>query len=300
MKRKTILLYLLPVLALIACEDVVDIDLDEGPPQLVVDAWLTDIDTTQSVRLSLTSSYFDNESDTSIDDASVSLKYESGETVELVYTDSGVYSVHQDSLEFAVGQVYTLNIEWQGNVYESVSEMLRVATVDSITYSKENLIFGGDDDPDSLWVAQFWGNDLPGVGDCYWPRSYKNDTLLDNNITLAYDAGTAPGARTDDVPFILPVRFGINPDGERYEFYQEWDTIRVDLYSISQDAFDFWNILRGQLNNGGLFATPPVNIPTNIQKVSGDGPDPLGWFSVSSVSSITRVLDPAQASESIF
>lgn len=294
---KKILLAISSLLILASCEDVVDVDLETRPPQLIVDAWITDTDSLQVLTLTTSAPYFDNSSSNYVDDAIVTITNGGGESLALNSLGQGRYAFSGDSFDINVGGNYKLNIEWAESSYEATSDVRPVAPIDSISYSREAILFG-DGDQDSIWVAQFWGTDLEGIGDCYWVRSYKNDTLLSNNIVLAYDAGTAPGAKTDNVPFILPIRFGINPDGEEFEFYQPFDTIRVDLYSISPEAWDFWNILRGQLNNGGLFATPPVNVPTNIVKTSGNGPDPLGWFQTSAVSTQTRVLDPAKASKS--
>jgi hypothetical protein len=282
---------------------VVDVELEDGEPQLVVDAWLSDLDNEQIINLSVSAPYFDDTSERSVNDATVTLTDDDGIVYPFNYSSDGDYTASPDSLMIEVGKTYTLRVDWRGSVYQSVSLVRPTAPIDSITYSYDQSgLFGPPDDdaPDSIYYSQFWGTDLPGVGDSYWIRSYKNDTILDNIINTAYDASTNAGSRTDNVVFIFPIRVvGIQPDGDRYDYYQPFDTIRVELWSISQEAFVFWQILETQINNGGLFATPPVNVPTNIEKVSGEGLSALGWFQVSSASSLTRVIDPALTSESI-
>ncbi|HAK79512.1 MAG TPA: DUF4249 domain-containing protein, partial [Runella sp.] len=50
----------LTVATLTSCEDVVDLDVKSGPPQLVVDGWVTNQQTSQTIRLTESAGYFDN------------------------------------------------------------------------------------------------------------------------------------------------------------------------------------------------------------------------------------------------
>ena len=65
--------------------------------------------------------------------------------------------------------------------------------------------------------------------------------------------------------------------------FQENDRVRLELFRLNQDAFDYLNQLVNLLfNDGGLFSPPPQNPETNIQVVRGD-PEVLGYFLVSPV-----------------
>jgi hypothetical protein len=120
-----------------------------------------------------------------------------------------------------------------------------------------------------------------------------NGKLLNdpNNLTLVYDAGFQKGAMTDGLQFILPIRRSISP-----QLYLENDKIKVELWSISEDQFNFYSQARLELNNAGLFSRPAANIPTNIinlntaSKLKG-----TGWFGVSAVSMLETVVDPKKA-----
>ena len=48
---KKILLLILSAMLFASCEDVIDVDLEDGTPQLTVDAILTNMDEPQRVRL---------------------------------------------------------------------------------------------------------------------------------------------------------------------------------------------------------------------------------------------------------
>ena len=64
MKQKITLKYLLfsvlSVFSLSSCEDVIDLETETGPAQLVVDGWITNEAGPQVIRLSWSSAYFDN------------------------------------------------------------------------------------------------------------------------------------------------------------------------------------------------------------------------------------------------
>ena len=60
MNRYKYLLLSLVVASLIACDDLVDINLNSSEPVLVVDAWLNNESQAQEIKLTLTRPYFNN------------------------------------------------------------------------------------------------------------------------------------------------------------------------------------------------------------------------------------------------
>jgi hypothetical protein len=78
--------------------------------------------------------------------------------------------------------------------------------------------------------------------------------------------------------------------------FVENDKIKVELWSISEDQFNFYSQARLELNNAGLFSRPAANIPTNIKNVNpASRLQGAGWFGVSAVSSLETVVDPKKA-----
>ncbi len=72
--------------------------------------------------------------------------------------------------------------------------------------------------------------------------------------------------------------------------FQENDRVRLELFRLNQDAFDYLNQLVNLLfSDGGLFSPPPQNPDTNIRVVSGN-PEVLGYFIVSPVLSRSLVI----------
>ena len=114
-------------------------------------------------------------------------------------------------------------------------------------------------------------------------------------MNLCYDGTFDAGSGTDGIDFIPPIRELINPvadelqDGEEAQPpYAIGDNIRVEIYSVSNEAHRFLSIALEQMTNGssGLFSLPVANSPTNIQALEADAPAALGFFNVAAVSAM--------------
>lgn len=287
---KKLILILFSAMLFASCEDVIDVDLKDGIPQLTVDAVLTNMDKPQFVRLTLSGNYFDAASVSPITTAQVELTDNDGNNYTFKAPDTdGKYELDSSLSNLVVGREYYLKITYNNEVFTSKSTVRQVPAIDSITWKREKLPFG---DVDSIWAVQFWAYDLPGLGDAYWVRGTRNGELNKNStrLTVAYDGSTGRGAKTDNIPFILPIRGSISPGGgfagppDGQEYAEVGETIGVQLYSISLDFAGYLTMLTDQLNNGGLFAKPPTNLPTNIINQNSNGSKALGWFEVSNVS----------------
>lgn len=286
---KKLILILFSALLFTSCEDVIDVDLEEGKPQLTVDAILTNLDEPQFVRLTLSGNYFDASSVTPITNALVELTDSDGNNYTFKSPDeNGKYELDSQFDSLVVGREYYLKVTYNNEVFTSKSVVRQIPAIDSITWSRENIPFG---DVDSIWAVQFWAYDNPGLGDAYWVKATRNGVvkISPQSITVAYDGSTGRGAKTDNIPFILPIRASITPGGfagppDGEEFVEVGETVGVQLFSISLDFAEYLTILQDQLNNGGLFAKPPTNLPTNIRNENSNGSKALGWFEVSNVS----------------
>lgn len=285
---KKILILILSALLFASCEDVIDVDLEDGVPQLTVDAILTNMDEPQRVRLTLSGDYFDANSIKPITDATLELTDNNGISYTFKQPDAnGVYELDSLLTGITIGHEFTLKITYNNEVFTSTSKIRQVPAIDSITWNRENIPFG---DVDSIWAVQFWAYDNVGLGDAYWVRATRNGIVSNGpqSITVAYDGSTGRGSKTDNIPFILPIRASITPGGfagppNGEEFVEVGETVGVQLHSISLELAEYLTILSEQLNNGGLFAEPPTNLPTNIKNTNTNGSKALGWFEVCNV-----------------
>lgn len=296
---KPIYLFLL-FLALTSCEEIVNLPSPVSDHYLVVEANLTNQNTPQQIILSRSQDYFDQSAAPKLGGAQVTVSDTLGHQFTFVekVAQSGIYvwepSAQQPTIGKA-GTTFTLNVKWQNETVTAKAKMNRVPPIDSILYQYDDA-FGrqsANDNPKKGYDAQFYARDFRGAGDCYRVKTYRNGVLFNDpiNLTLIYDAGFQKGAMTDGLMFILPIRRSISP-----RLYVENDKIRVELWSISEDEFNFYSQARLELNNAGLFSRPAANIPTNIQNTNpGSKLQGTGWFGVSAVSSFETVVDPKKA-----
>ncbi len=282
-----------------SCEDVIEIDSGFEEATLVVDAWIDDLERPQTIRLTKSQDYFDSQLAAGVRGAIVTVKRSDG--VNLTFVDSGdgnyVWTPSPGETLGEVGLTYTLDIEAEGVSFIAETVMDPVPVIDSIAQVYEEEQFGF---PEGIY-AELFATDLEGIGNAYWGRTWKNDTLLNKpfEMMIVYDGTFSPGTGTDGIPFIFPIRRQINPieddleEGEEAQApYKVGDEIYVELASISEEAFDFLTIAFEQMTNGdnGIFTLPLANSGTNVQSVGTDVPI-LGFFNVASTSFKTKVIE---------
>lgn len=302
MKIKAIyILSILLTLALSSCEDIVQLESPKSNNFLVVEATLTNLPGPQKIMLTKSQAYFDNSAVPKISGAEVKVRDNMGrEYVFVEQKDQAGTYVWQPNIATEVlgkmGMTYQLSIKWSNEQFTASSTMRRVPPIDSLLYQFDEASGRqrGDDKPKEGYEAQFFAKDFLGLGDCYRVKTYKNGKLFNDpsNISVIYDGAFQQGASASDgLIFNLPIRRSISP-----ELYLENDLIKVELYSISQDQFNFYSQARLELNNAGLFSRPAANIPTNIQNlIATSSIQGAGWFGVSAVSIFETKVDPKLA-----
>lgn len=296
---KNIFLFLiLVVFVAVGCEDVIEVDTDFEEPQLVVDGWIDDMNRPQTIRLTLSQDYFENEFADGVTDATVTVTRNGEEVLDFLPQGNGDYVwTPEDRTLGNVGDTFVLNIEWNGNTYSSASTMNRVPEIDSIGFEFREGEFGFED---GLYAGLFV-KDFAGVGDTYWAKTWKNDTLLNkpNELNIVYDATFDAGTILDGVAWIVPLREAINPiadsDRENDTFqipYVPGDKIYCEVLSINNEAFRFMQLAIEQMTNGdnGIFTLPIANTRGNVTRDT-DGELVLGMFNVAAVSTIEVVVE---------
>lgn len=290
-----------------SCEDVIDPNLADSDPVINIDAWINDKPEAQVIQITWTVDY-DNNSQlptavtgcvvTIIDDLGVEYIF-----IEDTQKSDGTYVWVPGRLGVSfggVGRSFMLNVQlpsvvdvnpsYNGQVFTATSIMGDVPMVDDITYElQESNAFNNNEDG---YSAEFKASDLPGVGNTYWIRTYKNGKYLNkaSEINLAYDAGTSKGSGFDGVTFLPPIRAGINPNevdenDEPLASYELGDNIYVEIHSITEAAFNYLGQVIAstdrQTGIGSIFSSTPLsNTSTNFVS---SGPTIVGFFNTASV-----------------
>lgn len=276
---------------LYGCEDKITLENDLEKSSIVVDAWLKNDGSEQTINLYYSQDYYDSSPYKKLDDAKVTVSNADNE-FSFESVGDGAYKLSGGQKIGAVGDIINLNIEFSDKTISAATKINRVPTADSIVIIEEKSQLGIEE---GLY-AELFATDFEGVGDTYMIRTRKNDTLLNRarEIVLIYDATFDAGSGLDGREFIRPLRLGINEldDDGGVLPYDKGDKIYVELMSISNKAFDFMQTVVEQATNGdnGIFALPVANALSNL-KSSDQDELVLGFFNVAEVSAIDKEVE---------
>lgn len=257
------LIYISALLLLFNCEEVVDIDLPETEPKLVIDASLNWFDGTtgneQNIKLTLSAPFFDTEIPPA-NNAIVSVTDQNNNT--FIFTedgDTGIYKTTNFIPE--INQEYTLTIQYNGDTYVGSEHLKSVTPVEYVEQNDE----GG-----------FSGEDIE-------LKAYYNDPANMPNFYLYQfdtDIAVIPTYEVYDDEFT---------DGNQiFAFFTEedlesGDEVIIKNYGISEQYYNFMFLLLQQSseNDGGPFETQPATVRGNCINITNPENYPLGYFRVS-------------------
>lgn len=290
---KLSILSIISIIAMSSCEDIITVDTGFDTPQVVVDAWLDNQLKDQTIIITQTQDYFNNALPTGLTNAEVSVT--KGDQVYMFnHTENGkyVWSPTDGETLGVVGDEFQLNISLDGKNYQSDAAIHRVPEIDSIAliYEEASSIF------EKGLYGEAYAVDFPGIGDTYWMKATKNDTLLNRPLELnpIYDGTFEAGSGYDGATFITPKRRAITPIDEdgRLIPYVSGDKIEVELISINNQAFNFLSVAFQQITNSQntIFALPIANSKGNIFDTE-TGERIIGVFNVGAVSYKQRIVE---------
>ncbi len=284
-----------------ACEEEIDVTLREAPPAFVVDAWIDNTMTMQTVLVTRTQAYFDSSTPPPVSGATVTVTDSNGDTINFDETEPGVYSWNPEGGSVAIetiGTTYDLRVEVEGETFIASSQLNRVPVIDSIkfTFKEEQNQF----QPEGFY-GEFLATDPVGPGDTYWIKAYKNGELQNNpfDLNVAFDAGFNEGGNIDGVVFIQPIQDAVTPLNEDLDEivpFVPGDSLYVEIHSITNEAFDFLQqvIIQTQRDGGfdEIFAEPLENVSSNIINTNPDSETKVvGFFNVAAIEGRGRRLE---------
>jgi len=165
-----------------SCQEVITIDLEEGPKRLVIEGRIEkDKDNPsgyQSIRLSTTADYFYNEAIPPASGAEVTIRDNQGNSFILRESDSdkGLYETNEMIAE--VGVEYTITIVYAGETYRGKETMLPVAAIDSIyqLFREENTF-----DEEGIRVSIDYTDPVNETNYYFWEQFRNGQTLITPN-----------------------------------------------------------------------------------------------------------------------
>ena len=274
MKTLNKLYILIGIVALSACERIVDIEIPSEDPVLVVESQITNIKDLWKVRLTSSQPYFDQTEIDEISSAQVSITGTDGSSQILVHTDTGMF-VSPDSVQCIPGESYTLKIEYKGELFEATEKMPNGFPIDTIAFY--NLPENNGFIEAGIYVF-IQGKENDYEGDSYLWKFYINDTfqegfgaILEND---EFGDVTYLNQKIDVNDLLGGIARGVIPRPFPFKV-EEGDVIRVEQFNLSPQYFQYIIDLQTQLGRSGSpFDPPPANPNDNISNGA------IGYFSV--------------------
>lgn len=270
---KNYLLMLMLLLAGAACTDVIEVELPQGDALLVVDGQIYDSPGPYTINLSTTAPYFGDAQTPRAAGAQVQIQDSEGFSEILREVAPGQYQTQH--IQGKQGNSYTLSIQWEGQSYQATTSIRPGAQIDSLTY-KYQPAKGGQDEGYFLY---FFGNEIPGEGDHYQVRLYKNGQYLNKPSDLTYVSDQMVEGN-----YIHDLLVNWKP-------FAMHDEVRVEMLVITEDHYQFLLELNQQTSNGGMFPNPSANVRTNVVNTSSKGPKAVGYFGGASVAALAGTIN---------
>lgn len=253
------------ILSLIACEKVIEVDLNTSDPKTVIDASLCAQDSVHLIFLSKSGRFTDAEGLARVSGAIINISDLNGAIATFTEFDSGIY--YLENYPLITGNTYNLEVINGDETITASSILHPKIEIDSLYFAEDE--FGGPPSEETLYNTRIIFQDPGGVPNYYREVLTVNDTL-DNVFRVANDDLT-DGNERDLGYFQRRVREG--------------DNVEVELWMIDQEAFNYFNTLDDIASGSGFVSATPYNPISNL---SGG----LGNFTVYHRSTISGTVTP--------
>ena len=256
--------FILFIFIFLGCEKVIDLETDFNDTRLVVDANISkhrdSLNAKASVKLSETVPYFSDE-ESIINDAIVSIEINQ-KTHELYY-DNPTKLFLADINFIENNSDFVLLIEHKKNNYTSSSKLIKTPKIESVVFGDRKSL---NKDEVELKVTF---TDPPEEGNYYlWKFGPKKSGKFDYLPALD--------------KYINGNKFTFSFFIDKTEYLQDSDYINIEINGITEDYFNYLNILTSQAGaqNGRPFSTSSSVIKGNVVNNTNLENFPLGYFRV--------------------
>lgn len=255
---------------LLSCEKVVDVELEESAPRLVIEASLLWDDPERPnplfVQLSTTAPYFDTETP-AVQDAVVRVFNDLGDSYVFEETEPGLY--RHDGFVPNSEVNYELEVNHENELYSATESFVASPGIDAITQDNQGGFSG-----DEIEIKVFY-TDPPGKGDQYLFRFLYGDGEL--SVRVSEDDltdGNQNSASLSD------------------EDLASGQEVHIELQGISRGYYEYMNILTSQAGQGGgPFQTQPSTIRGNIVNTTNFDNFAFGYFRLSQRTATSYVIE---------
>ncbi|MBD0401617.1 DUF4249 domain-containing protein [Flammeovirga sp. EKP202] len=250
-----------------ACEKVIDVDLKDATPKIVIEAVLMKGENVFEVKISKTAPYFDNSPSEKIDNADVTLTY-LDRSVTIPNTGNGSYTLPINAI---INTEYHLEVNVEDEVYNASTTMLDKVLIDSI-YSEYEEGFG------------------PRESGYYVYVKYTDPGDIENFYRLTHDVNGEYQNTEDDLRVFNDVRNNGNQPRVSLGFkvFEEGDVVDVKLIHFDEASYDYFSSLNDIIGGSGGGPSGGAAAPGN--PLSNWSNDALGYFSAYNYDSASIII----------
>jgi uncharacterized protein DUF4249 len=317
--KKIYKLIILFLVVTTACVTPIEVVIDEEINVLVIDGYITTDTGPHEIRITRSAKFGDIFVGTIelISKASVSVRDQTGTVTKLVEDRPGFYFTPAE-FKGEVGYSYTLLVETiAGESYSSFPQKIAPApaiqdvffqfkntpTVDpTVTNSGLDVMIQFDDPGDE---RNFYMWEVDGVYEQTTnPELFVNletDQLAPKSccsVCYISDNGVANDILSDIQVNgnTIVQKIGFLKD-DRRRFQSDY-MIHIRQFSITEDAYEFFRVLRNQLEiSGSIFDPPPATIGSNIINLNDPDAATIGYFGAFDVQNYDAFIDLTQITE---
>ncbi|SDM22614.1 protein of unknown function [Daejeonella rubra] len=254
------LMFFISLFLLSSCEKVVDLDLSNAEPVIVIEGNISDQTENQFVRISKTIPFTESNSFNGYTGAKVTVTTPSGILINFAEVSKGLY--RSQRFRGTPGQTYKLEVLADGKLYTASSTMPYPVGPDSVGFKK--LSFFGNS---NIYPTVYY-KDPAGVQNQY---RYLLKINSKSQTDIVFEDRFNDGNAVSDV---------IIYDGDDIK---SGDIIDIEMQTIDRNVFKYYFAISQIGGNGG----PPV-APANPDSNFNNGA--LGIFSAYTKSTISIVL----------
>lgn len=235
-----------------SCERVIDINLNEANPKIVIEANIHNKREGSLVKITRTGSYFKPYTPEMVSDAKITLK---NQLTTYTFTENanGIYNI--DKIGNLIPTNYTLSVEIDGERYEAESKMPTPISINYIIseYVAKNIF------QDEGYIVNYSFFDPENEENFYRVRYLLNGELQndDNDYFLI----------SDEMFNGKSIQMQIH--GTRFI---KGDTVEVELMSIDKSTYDYFNTFVQVIAQNSMESAAPANPKSNFTNGA------LGYF----------------------
>ncbi len=270
---KILLLVFLVSIFQLSCIDIIEIDLEDAEPRIVIEANLNATDSTCSVIATYSNSFYDNNKPQRIENLDIILiknnneNYYFEKNTKGEFISNGIIAESGDLFQIEItdkntGVKYTATAQTPSN--PGLFLTLFTSFTDEDIYITDSL----GNERMMLFALTYWF-DIPDEENYYRIKVYKDAGR--KYINDSYNFTSDEFAIGDTMQIVLS------------EYFLEGDTVKIELASINKETYDYFDQFIEVLYSGGS-STSPFNPKGNFDN------DALGYFCVEQTSSFEYIV----------